>query len=374
MLGFAMINSFRKVHGAVTLIFALTLIILSTLIIIFAANFGGIQDKSIANQSRSSQAFNAADAGLEFGINYLQQNYSTIVATASGGYINYSDSSTTNVSLANGSKFSVVYTNPTASNYTLITITSTGSNSDSTSTHVVSQQVYQGSILSSGGNNAIVSKGNISLSGNVQVKNTNSNQTVQSAGTITFNGNSETITSAGVASNSSTQGSDIQQNVSSIANESTNTFFANYFGTTNTTTVQNSMAHVYTNSASTDYSSTLNGMTGTSIWINQNGGTTASLSGNTVVGSASNPVLLIVNGPLSLSGNVSIYGFVFVLGSSGTTILTGNDTVNGALITSDNTSISGNAVITYNPSIINTIKNYSALSYFAKVPGSWKDF
>jgi hypothetical protein len=149
-------------------------------------------------------------------------------------------------------------------------------------------------------------------------------------------------------------------------------FFATYFGAPSDA-IQGSVAHYYNNSASTNYSGTLAGMTGTSIWIDQIGGT-ATINGSITIGTADNPVLLIVNGNLSLSGNVTINGFVFVIGTNDITSLTGNVTINGGMATTDTLNMTGSIQLVYNSTIIDNLQNQSSMLYYAKVPGSWKDF
>lgn len=369
-----MTNSFpnKQQHGAATLIITVLLLVMSTLIIIFAANYGVMQDKTVANINRSRQAFQAADAGLEFGINYLQQNYTTVIASPSGGYISYTNASLTNVTLANNSRFSVTYSNPVANNYTLIRITSVGTSDDGTATRTVVQDVSRGSLLLSPPNFPLVSKGNVSMSGNAEVTNTSNNTTIISASTVSMSGNSHTILSGGTSSGPGNIQSDVQQNSSTLANFSQEDFFANYFGSS-TSVVKSNVAHHYSNSSSANYTATLSGMTGTSIWIDQIGGT-ATINGNAVIGSAANPVLLIVNGSFSLSGNVTLYGFLFVIGTNEITSLTGNVNIIGAIGTSDTLNMAGNIQLTYDPSIIANLQNQSSMSYFAKIPGSWRDY
>lgn len=370
-----MINLFRKKNrGAATLITTVILLVTGTLIVIFAANQGRLLDNITANQIRNSQAIQAAQAGLEFGINYLQVNSATILANPVGGYIPaYSSTSTQNVSLTNGSSFSISYTNPVASNYNLINISSTGKSADGTAQRTLQQRVQFGSILSQPPTLPIVTKGSLAMSGNAVITNTSNTSTIESGGGVTFNGNSQTVLSSGTSSNSSSTKSDVQQNVSSINNMSQSDFFATYFGN-QSSVVQSNMAHVYTNSTNTNYSSTLNGMNGTSIWINQTGGT-ASISGSTTIGTSASPVLLIINGSANISGNVVINGFVFIIGpATATTDISGNVAITGGIVSTDNFNISGNTSIAYNPNVISALQKTSALSYFAKVPGSWKDF
>lgn len=365
----------NRQHGAATLIITILLIVMGTLIIIFAANYGVMQEKISANLTRNAQAFEAAEAGLEFGINYLQKNATTIIGSPSGGYITpYSDSNTTNISFNNNSKFTVVYTNPVANNYYLIKITSTGTNSDGSSTRVVKQQVYMTSLLANPGTVTLVSKGAVSLTGNSQVNNYSTNKTITSASAVTISGNASTNVGSGGGSNASNINADITQNSSTYANMSQNDFLATYFGTNSTSNLKSQFAHYYSNSTSTNYSSTLNGMTGTSIWIDQTGGTTASISGFTSIGNSSNPVLIVVNGGLSISGTVTIYGFIFTIGTTSISTLLGIVNIYGGIATTDQFSMTGNSNITYNSSVLTNLQKNTNMSKWAKVPGSWKDF
>lgn len=362
-----------KHPGAVTLIITVVLLVLSTLIIIFAANFGMLQEKSTANITRNNEAYNAAEAGLEFGINYLKDNSTIIIATAASGFIPpYSDANTTNVTLSNGSKFTVVYTNPVANNFNLIKVTSTGTNSEGSSTRVVSQLMQFGSVLFSPPSIPIVSQGTINVTGNSTITNTYSPTTIQAAGAVNLTGNAKTVVSSGTSSTSSVHGADIQSNNTALGNLSQSDFFATYFNSSSTN-VRSQMENVYTNNTSTNYSSTLNGKTGTTIWIDQTAGT-ATINGNTTIGSASDPVLLIVNGSLSVSGNLTVYGYIFVFGDNVLDTFTGNVNITGGIASAVNISMLGNISVTYNPTVINTLQNLPSIKYYAKVPGTWKDF
>lgn len=374
-----MINLFLKKNvkrkrGAATLITAIILLTASTLIIMFAAHQSHMLQKITGNQNRNAQAFESAQAGLEFAINYLRQNATTITAGKSGGYIlPYSDTNTS-ATLANGSTYTIAYSNPIANNYNIINVTSSGTSDDGSSIRVVSQQLALGSLLVDPTDISFSSKGTLTMGGNATITNTSGNTTVRSGSSVSLSGSAQTVLSSGTSSTAGNIQSDIQQNSASLSSMSQNDFFATYFGTTDTSVIQNQVANTYTNNTNTNYSSTLNGMTGTSIWITQTDGTTASLNGNTTVGSAANPVLLVVNGSFSMSGNVTIYGFIFVIGTTGLTTLTGNSAIYGGMATSDNTSMSGNVTLTYDSTVLNNLQNNSSMRYYAKVPGTWKDF
>lgn len=369
-----MINLFHSTNrqcGAVTLFTAIILLLVSSIIILFAARYGSMQNQTSSNIHRNQQAFQAAEAGLEFGINYFKSNATAIIGTPVSGYIQpYSNASITNVTLANGSSFSINYSNPNASDYTLIKITATGTSADGTATRITSVLIKQGSTFLNPGNTSLVTKGSVNMSGNAEINNNHNPISVNAAGSVNMSGNAETNSSTG-SSDSHHTGPDLQQNDSVLANTSQSDFIANYFGTSSSSTIKNQMAHVYTNTSSTNYSNTLNGMQGTSIYIEQTGGT-ASINGNAVIGSATNPVLLVVNGGLSLSGNITFYGFIFIIGTSGITSTTGNINVIGGIASVDDLTMSGNSDISYDQTVLTNLQN--SLTYYAKVPGSWKDF
>lgn len=375
MSGSEMTNSFHSLsgkRGIVTLMMTVVLVILMTLIIIFTANNGILQSKMSSAMNRNLQAFNAADAGAEYAINYFKQNRTTILASPSNGYISYTNASLTNVSMDNGSSFSVTYTNPVQNNYSLIQISSTGTSNDGSSTHTVTELMYSGSLMSNTPSVPLLSISTLTLGGNTTVTNTYSSTTVQSGSSVTINGSGKTVLSSGISSTSSQIQSDIQQNVSSLSGLSSSDFFETYFGMP-ASSVSGLVAHYYSSTSNTNYSSTLNGMNGTSIWIDQASGTSTTLNGNISIGSAANPVLLVINGNLTLSGTVTIYGMVFVTGTATTSVL-GNVSIIGSLLTSNTLTMSGTTNLTYDPTILSNLTTQDSVSYQAKVPGSWKDF
>lgn len=369
--------------GAATLVTSVVLMVSSSIILIFAANYGAMQDKTTANRTRNQQAFQAAEAGLEYGINYLQKNRTTILANPVGGYIPaYSDSNTNNVALANSSRYTISYSNPVANNYNLIQITSTGTSSDGTATRVVSQRVQYGSLLGAAPTKSLSTKGAVKLKSDAVITNTSTNSNIAAASTITILDDAYTATSSGTRSTKNGLQSDVQQNSSSLASMSQSNFIASYFTTGNVNTIKSQAAYSYTNSNTTDYSSQLNGLSGTSIFIDQSGGK-AKIKENTVIGSVTNPVLLIIDGKAKITGNTIIYGFVFVLDGSddddgedsdGEGTISKNAQIIGGMATSDNTKITKNAHLTYNATVLNNLQNQSSMHYFAKVPGSWKDY
>lgn len=355
--------------GAATLIISVLLMLSISMIAIFSANYSIFQQKISANMNRRQQAFAAAEAGLEFGINYLNQNSAVILANPVNGYIpSYTSGSTTNVTLGNGSKFSITYSNPVANNYNLILVTSTGTNDDGTATQTISQQVEYGSLLYVLPQNTIINIGNTGLRDNSIVTNNQGNTTIQSGSYTNIHDSAYTKLSTGPSSTSSVIGNDIQQNIVSLANKSSNDFFATYFGIT--MNAAKSKAN-YTYSNQSDYTSSLNGKSGTTIWIDQTSGT-ANITGTATIGTAQQPVLLIINGNLYAASNTSITGLVVILGN-GTSTTDQNAQITGGLLSLGSIRTRSSSGITFDKSILSTLQK-TINTYFAKVPGTWKDF
>jgi hypothetical protein len=71
-------NPGKTQNGAITLPIALILLVLLTLITIYAARVGVLETRASANKVRADEAFQAAEAGIEQGIAYVNRNRDTI--------------------------------------------------------------------------------------------------------------------------------------------------------------------------------------------------------------------------------------------------------------------------------------------------------
>lgn len=355
----------KKSQGVATLIVTTMLLVTATLIVLFASNYTNFKQKTTSNQTRYNQAYQAAEAGLEAGIQYLNANKAAILASPAGGYIQpFSNSSTTNVVLANNSRYTIVYTNPIQNNYTLINIQSTGTGDDGSSTRVVSQQVQFKSALLTTPSVPMTSVGAVSISGSSNVINTQTNETIISGGGVSFGGSGSTTISAGGGSgkgHAPELGSDVETNAPGLTGLTPEQFFTQIFGVSQTT--MQSLATVCTTVSACSLDSSSSGI----YWVNSD--TTINNSVATQVGSPTSPVLLIVNGDFAINGDSTLYGVVYASGSS--TIGNGTAQIIGSLLSAGSVSSTGNISVTYDQSVLANVQN---LGTFAKVPGTWKDF
>lgn len=96
----------------------------------------------------------------------------------------------------------------------------------------------------------------------------------------------------------------------------------------------------------------------------------AALSSNIILGTATAPMLLIVNGALTLTGPMQFNGVIYAKGN----ILWTNTSaqlalVNGALIGEGSMTSTGTVDLWYQGSVINALNNVTGS--FVRVPGSW---
>jgi Tfp pilus assembly protein PilX len=360
-----------KQKGAATLIVTVILLTAALLLLVFSAQYGVMQQKLTSNQTRANEAFAAAEAGLEFGLVYLAANSSTVTASPSNGYINYgaSNSSLTNVTLSNNSQFSVVYTNPTQNNYQRILVTSTGTSADGTATKVISEQAYQQE--SSFTTSASALK-NFSLTGGAKVENMVTDLNITIGGALTIDNGASTSTSSGKSSSQGNYESDVEQNVSTYSDMSETTYFQNVFGASKAavqSTAETSGS--YYSNAGPDYSQALNGKKGETIYINQTNGATVNIGQGVTIGSASNPVTLVVNGNLSIENGATIYGFVYASSPTSALNLAGGTRIYGGIASGGSVNISNGVRVTYTKY---PLTSSTSLGTFVRVPGTWEDF
>ncbi|UDF34202.1 UNVERIFIED_ORG: hypothetical protein LHJ69_16625 [Shinella sp. XGS7] len=98
----------------------------------------------------------------------------------------------------------------------------------------------------------------------------------------------------------------------------------------------------------------------------------ASLSSNVQLGSATRPIVLVVNGALQLQGPMLLNGLVYVRGDASWTNGSGQPArLIGALLSEGDMVASGTVDIAYDASTLSTISNQRGS--FVRVPGSWMD-
>ncbi len=119
-------------------------------------------------------------------------------------------------------------------------------------------------------------------------------------------------------------------------------------------------------SSSSELGKALAAARGSIIWLRGAGGLTLS-STAVVIGTALEPVTLVVEGPVSLAAGAKVVGLVYAASAD-----LNSGEIRGALVSASTVSASGTALITYDPAVLAKLQKLNGS--FVRVPGSWRDF
>ena len=245
----------------------------------------------------------------------------------------------------------------------------TGANSVSDATVLITQVVKLLSGLSSLPAAAITAKGNVDFGSNaITATNTDpasNGITINAGGSITGFLNTSTLHSLpGTPPTASLVDSD-----TSLSVLTDDQMFMTYFGMTKdqfktqaTTTV------VSCSGVCTSQMATAVDAGARTIWVEGN----MTLNANAVYGSPTSPIVLVVNGNIELRGTMTIYGVVYCQNSTWDNTGGGNAQVFGAAISEGNFTATGTPDPTYDPNVLKNLNRTTG--DFGKVPGAWRDF
>jgi len=204
---------------------------------------------------------------------------------------------------------------------------------------------------------AVVVGGNLSIANNTIIQN--GSATAQSnnfSGSTLISGGPTSINDSAITQINSSSGLVTSSNSGGLAGDvmanaaiTPSAMFALFFNQSESA-VQASANQSYN-------SSNINGAVGQTIWITG----AFNLTSSTTIGSPSSPVILIVNGNVALSGNVIIYGFLYVAGGNG---LTTNSTTSiiGGLAVEGAANLNGNTTVSYNSAILSQLNTLNSSS------------
>jgi Tfp pilus assembly protein PilX len=310
-----------------------SLLFLGSLVVLSTAKTIKANSTVVRNQIFEDQAFEAAEAGGEFGLVHLKDNRSTIlVDTDSDGYIDsYAPAATTNVNNGNGTTYTITYSNPTANNFDITQISVVGTTDGGSVTKNITQLAIRIPYLKISPPAGFITKDGVTLGGNVHIENTVTGTTIWSGGGVSLSGSADTNGGGGVTSDRRNINTDIAQNDAQLSGLTNNEFFESFIGS-DKATAESSADIVLTYNGNQNLSAILDPdeNNGKIIWVNQDSGT-ARFSGNATIGSPEEPVILIIDGDFKANGTTDIYGLVYVTqdwhNSGG-----GNLTIHGAVI------------------------------------------
>lgn len=95
-------------------------------------------------------------------------------------------------------------------------------------------------------------------------------------------------------------------------------------------------------------------------------------SGFTTLGTTADPVIIVTPENFNITGNITINGVIFSNSANVNDLGTGTANINGAMLTCGNYDNNGSGTLTYIDHIVNGPKHGTSIA--VKLPGSWKDF
>ncbi len=338
----------KQQQGVATLMTSLILLFSITMMSLFSARVNVVETQIAANDYRSKMAYEAAQGGLEAALASLQsvENrtffHDNAGVKGADGFIDSADADQPSVTLANGARYHISYANPIQNDTSLIVITVTGYSDDNMGIRTITQTIQ-----------LLPLPINIPRSG------------------LLVGGNEADMTNPGDVTQEICDGGSVDSpkyddihSSYGINDELTDpdTLFEKSFNT-NKTTLKNRASIINCTNCS---ASNFTGMEGGITWIEGD----VRITGNGTIGTADKPILIIVNGNLTMAGNNTYNGLIYAIGDH--EIEGGTSNINGAVLVEESFSTTGALCINYNPAILNNVGK--AVGPIGKVAGGWRDF
>ena len=412
---------FGRQRGAATLLTTVIILVLMTMITFFANRNILFERKTVSNQYRSAKAHEAAEAGLEWAVANLNsmRKIDAACATSTGStdrsfrdkyldpdnngrYVETFSTATPLCTLVSGAwscgcpstgaptpdacadpagcpAFRVSFQN-VATDPAMVRVTSIGCNdsqkpcvagaggtADGTATIVQVIKLLNG--LGTVPAAALTAKGNVDFGSNaITATNTDPGTngiTINAGGNITGFINPKTIQSLpGTPSTASLVGND-----ASLGTLSNDQMFTSFFGVTKDAFKTASTTTVVTCSGTCN-NTILQAIDAGArqIWVDGD----MVLNSNAVFGSATQPIMLVVNGNAEVRGTMTIYGVLYCQNGTWDNTGGGDAQIIGAAIAEGNFTATGTPNPTYASDVLAALRETSG--QFAKVPGGWRDF
>ena len=386
--------------GGTTILMSLVLVITIGLMTVYSAQVTMTEQKISANQYRTKQGFESAQAGLDAIIGRLNVAFVNN-ATVDGVAGDLSSFTRAGILLPTLSKSDSASNSQTIGSYTakfeknnplypdIVNITVSGFSGDNQSNspnQIIRQSVAPMSLMAYKPPTPLIAHGKIDIGGKISIVNKTNSPTGDLPKASWSGGNTKTnfggvIANIDVTSEDGTLdgGTGVYERDEELKNLSNNEFFENFF-TENKQRIKTKAKFVdcSTGCSGNDLIKTDSDGNevplGQIIWVDTDnpGGTPGILKINTAItlGSASLPVLLIVNGKIEIDHrNARLTGIVY---TSEDFTNSGKGNIVGSLISEGNISTDGDLSLTYDNETLTALE--SNTSRYIRIAGTWKDF
>ena len=382
--------------GVATLLIALIIMVAITLTVLFTAQTSILEERMAANEVRMKLSANAAQAGIDeaiafsidnddvdqpFGADYEPGERSSWYRAA---YLDPAQSGNIPACPATPAAFPAAVPGGPPASLRDAVIWSCGWSDDLTARKGIAISIRGAPSLADPPTNPLIARGGVNTNGRARVYNAYNNLTIWSGGELDVSGNpgntfirNEDVARPGAedpipplpqppncgtsdpfwecTTDMNMVGPDVIMGDLQLASLSDDRFFLNFMGQD---------AESYRESVVTEMDpDNIDGMTNEVIWFDGD----ASLDGN--VGTRDEPVVLVVDGNASVSGNFEMYGVLYVRGdlrANGTPKFYGASVIEG-----ETADIGGTPSFIYDPISASGAANLGASGTLS---GTWRDW
>ena len=414
------LNNKNNQQGAATLLTAIVLLVCITLVILMTSKTVLVETQITADNYRTSQATAAASAAMNQGISYFMSGGMDQDNDGNIDYVNLdrdADGTLDDFVISLQATSARFYYDNTAGNAcdcatsppTCLSTTTKGMivaqgwSDDGIATRTISQCLTTFNIFNGGEGpqQPFVSRQSVGIAGNARIINRYSNSSIWSGGSLGVAGASfgtylrpsstsisdydkselddadETLDTQRVSDRDSGTGIDVITDDPTLGNKTPAQLFEMFFEPSKSN-LRNLAINVDQQFDPGDSLAATPPLTGV-VWVGAEGGTPSTtdttIGGTDILGSSSNPVILIVNGDLKMTGG-TVYGVIYVMGEL---TVTGNPIIKGSLISeSGDSSGAGTLNLVYVPYGDGSDNGSGSTPFItgtgAVLTGSWKDW
>lgn len=421
-------------RGTAALLTVMVLVLVMSVTFAFANRSLIFEQRTAANQLRSTQALEIADAGLEWTLAMLNHKYSVTSTCASPGASSDTTYSLRHLSInsqtgviaskgvrsacvignngttptlncacpvsgdpapsGSGAHFSIEFTAFTL-RPDLVRVTSRGCTATEAAGTFDSRCMANGSTNASDGaatvsavfaqipavfpspKAALTARGDVNWQGagaSLYVANTDAATngiTINAGGTVVTDAHVNLVSAPGTPQGSDT-GLSVVDGDSTLATMDGDRYFTSLMGTTKADFYNNELTLKLTSVSQLDSITENDRM----VWLGPPPGQapgTFEITGGTF-GTLQKPIVFVVNGNVSIRGNTTINGVFYSTAATLDNTGGGNSFLRGAVISEgDYTSSNGSREVVYDSDILTRLWKDTSLSRFVRVPGSWTD-
>lgn len=363
----------KKQNGAV-LIVTLTLLFALTILSSFSAKVVVTEQRLSSNEIHIARSSHAADAAVDLFLAQLNDSTTRDTLLTDADTNGQPDGNINGTLGSSDQTYAITITAPTPGDFSLMQVNSIGCSdgyagtcdTDAPSHKVINQYFSLTSAIRNSPSAPLTARGNVDIASSPDIINDFGTSVVLSGGTYADNA-ATTIKSSAV--NVASVPPYVVDSDVTLASLTGDQFFESFFGASKATI--RGYSYIMNCSATCDKNDLHAAIAANTekrmIWADGD----ADLLNDTF-GTVADPIVLIIDGNLTIRGGANINGLVYSTELTWNATGAGNSGINGAAIAENNIDVTGNLVINFDPTVLSNLEEN--VVGVARVSGSWIDF